>query len=208
MENKQNEKNSAESIKGRLIDFFIKEMIDPIIGNEIMYGVRRKVVDLLILNQNRLYAVEIKGENDSLKRLREQIEEYKKVFNYIIVCTTDSHLNQIKEFISDDIGIYLIKNNQIIIKRLPKLQKKLDKTEMLYTMNSRYLKQNNKILGEFNSDEVRDFYKTKSIKTIQTLLYSYFFSKIESKYKLFLSEKGKETHIDDIPTLSSQIDIL
>lgn len=200
--------NSAEYIKAQLIDFFISELDDLVIGNEVMYGIKRKVVDLLILNQERLTAIEIKGDNDDLRRIQEQIEEYKKIFNYIIICTTENHLKKLQDAIPCDIGIYLIHHEGIKIKRRPKLQKHLDKKEILYTINTKYLKENSEIkLYKLNSDEVRSFYSKKSLDKIQKILYSYLYSKIEMKYKFFLSDRGNITHIDDIPLLSSYFNL-
>lgn len=36
---------SAEYLKSRLIDFFIQQFNNIFIGNEVMYGIKRKVVD-------------------------------------------------------------------------------------------------------------------------------------------------------------------
>lgn len=49
-----------------------------------MYGVKRKVVDLVVLKDDKIIAVEIKSDSDNLKRLEEQILEYKKIFDYVL----------------------------------------------------------------------------------------------------------------------------
>jgi len=49
---------SAESIKGQLIDFFITDFPnDLFIGNEVIYGTKRKLVDLLVLSNDQLFAI-------------------------------------------------------------------------------------------------------------------------------------------------------
>lgn len=71
--------NSAEYIKCKFIDFMLSKNYELIIGNELMYGIKRKLVDLVVLKNNKIFAIEIKSNNDNLNRLKEQIEEYKKV---------------------------------------------------------------------------------------------------------------------------------
>lgn len=206
------EKNSAlhpaEYLKSRLIDFFIQQANDIIIGNEVMYGINRRVVDLLILKGGYLIAVEIKSDNDDLRRLNEQIEEYRKIFDYIIICTTKNHLERLFSCISDDIGIYLVMEGIVKRIRKPKKQRKHDKMDILYTINANYLSKSQNLKRKFNSDEIRKYvYKQKGIKEIEGLLYGYLHSKIKEKYLLFLSDRGTFTHTDDIPILSSNLHI-
>ncbi|KAA6349405.1 hypothetical protein EZS27_003118 [termite gut metagenome] len=96
---------------------------DFFIGNEIMYGTKRKLIDLLILKDNQLTAIEIKADNDDLRRIEEQINESKKIFDYIIVCTTMIHFEKIMHLLSNDIGIYSVNKHSINIVRKPKKQK-------------------------------------------------------------------------------------
>lgn len=198
---------SAEYIKGRIIDFFIQQSNDILIGNEVMYGIKRKVVDLLIIKKGKLIAVEIKGDNDDLRRLQEQISECQKIFDYIIICTTSVHLNKLMDSLPNNIGIFIIENNCIKKIKTPKKLVEQNKMDMLYTMNARYLKQVLHIKKQLNSDEVRKHASQINLTKAQQLLREYFTLKIKDKYSLFLSDRGIETHIDDIPLLSSNIEI-
>jgi len=60
-----------------------------------------------------------------LLRIQEQIEESKKIFNYIIVCTTIAHLDKMKQLLHNDIGIYCANERGINKIRNPQKQKKL-----------------------------------------------------------------------------------
>ena len=198
---------SAEYIKGKIIDFFIQQSNDILIGNEVMYGIKRKVVDLLIIKKGKLIAIEIKGESDDLRRLQEHISECQKIFDYIIICTTSIHLNKLINSVPSNVGIFIIDNNCIKKIKTPKKLVEQNKMDMLYTMNARYLKQALHIKSQFNSDEIRKYASRISITKTQQLLREYFSLKIKNKYLLFLSDRGIETHIDDIPLLSSNIEI-
>jgi hypothetical protein len=204
---KQQNVISAESIKSQLIDFFITDFSnDLFIGNEVMYGTKRKLVDLLVLSNNQLFAIEIKADNDDLRRMQEQIEESKKIFNYIIVCTTITHLEKTKQSLPDDIGIYCVNEQGVTKIRKPKKQKKLDKTEILYSINSNFLRKELATpASNINSDEIRRQYFKKSIDKIYDLFTDYLQQKVQSRFNLFLQNRGEYTHIEDISLLSTPL---
>ncbi|NMA73847.1 MAG: sce7726 family protein [Bacteroidales bacterium] len=207
----KNNMHSAEYIKTKVIDFFIellgKEKI--ILGNEVMYGTTRKVVDLLLLTNDSLTAIEIKSENDNLLRLKEQLFEYHKNFNKIILCITEKHLTQIKKNIDKNVGILLYKEDSIQVIKNPIIRKKLDKKEILHSIPSVYLKQiSEKKINALNSDEVRAYYSSKPLYQIQKEYYRYMASRLQENYNLFISERGSVSHIDDIPLLSLRSTII
>lgn len=204
---KKQRTNSAESIKSQLIDFFISDSPnDLFIGNEVMYGTKRKLVDLLIVDKNQLIAIEIKADSDDLRRIQEQINESQKIFDYIIVCTTMAHLEKVKQLLPKDIGIYSINEGNVEIIRKPKKQRKLDKKEMLFSINSSFLRKNMSLATHnINSDEVRKYFIKESTNEIHNLFTDYLQQKVESKFNLFLQNRGAFTHIDDIPLLSSSL---
>ena len=74
-------------------------------------------------------------------------------------------------------------------------------------MNSKYLKTELNINKKLNSDEIRELVAKKNMNYIHKLLCQYFSLRIKEKYQLFLSDRGIITHIDDIPILSSNIEI-
>lgn len=197
--------NSAEYIKCQFIDFLLSKDEDLIIGNELMYGTERRLVDLVVLHNRRITAIEVKSDNDNLKRIYEQIAEYKKIFNYVIIVTTPKYQDRILNIVSKDIGIYTIKQDLSIVKiRPPHLQKKRIKIEMLYSINSTYLrKKGNYSSKKYNADNIRLLYARKRISYIQEILFEYWNSKFKEKFNLFLSERGKQTHIEDLSVLSS-----
>jgi hypothetical protein len=197
---------SAETIKSQMIDFLISAFSnDLFIGNEVMYGTKRKLIDLLVLKENQLTAIEIKADNDDLRRVQEQVNESKKIFDYIVVCTTMVHLEKTKQLLSNDIGIYSVNEHGIEIVRKPKKQKKLDKTEILFSINSNFLRKSLQSSANINSDEVRLQYIKESTAKIHNLFTDYLQQKVQSKFNLFMQNRGEYTHIDDIPLLSSSL---
>lgn len=69
--------------------------------------------DLVILNGTAT-VYEIKSERDSLTRLENQVENYKRVFAKVNVISSEDHIDGIIETVSDDVGIMcLTKRYQI-----------------------------------------------------------------------------------------------
>ena len=62
----------SDIIKAKVIDFLIEKFDGVVIGDEVMYGSNRKVVDLLALYNGETYAIEIKSVKDDLRRLPEE----------------------------------------------------------------------------------------------------------------------------------------
>ena len=77
----------ADKIKINVIEFLIDKYPGIIIGNEVMYGTTRKVVDLLALYNGETYAIEIKSDKDNVRRLPDQLKEYALIFDHTIVFT-------------------------------------------------------------------------------------------------------------------------
>lgn len=193
---------AAEQIKASVIDWLINNYSGVIIGNEIMYGTSRKMVDLLAIFDNRTIAFEIKSSMDTLTRLPEQINEYKKVFDEINVVSATSHLTGIKRIISPSIGLFSIEQE---LKELQKAKenRKTVKLEMLYSISSSYLKKVFPNYRNLNSDLLRQKISRENKNTIHNILIDFYKKRLSEKYRLFLSDRGEQTLIDDIPTLSS-----
>mgnify|MGYP000211545537 CR=1 FL=1 len=60
---------------------------------EVCYGEAR--VDIAVIN-GKLHAYEIKSEQDTLGRLKKQIEAYSRVFDFITLVVGQSHLERAK----------------------------------------------------------------------------------------------------------------
>lgn len=200
---------SAEYIKCLFIDYLLSRSKELIIGNELMYGIKRKVVDLVVIQDHKIIAVEIKSDSDNLCRIEEQISEYKKIFDYVLIVTTEKHINRICEIVSSEVGVYFFNENFLLKKcKNPRVEKKKDKVEMLYSINAKYLY---RLEGfppsKYDADEIRQVYAKRRISHIQEILLTYLTQKYKDRYALFKSERGTLTHIEDLSLLSSSFQI-
>lgn len=195
--------HSAEYIKASIIDWLLSHYNDIIIGNEVMYSSTRKVVDLLAIIDNKTIAIEIKGATDKLVRLPEQLDEYYKVFDKVMVVAVPSHIEGIAHILPHGTGLFVTKKNTIKKLNTPLVNHRQDKLEMLNSISSVYLKKQYPKYRALNENEIRLLLSKEKKKDIQRLLVYFYKQRLTEKFQLFLSERGEHTLVDDIPTLST-----
>lgn len=92
------------------------------------------IVDIAVINGS-MQAYEIKSDRDTLNRLPKQIENYNKIFDYIHIVTTKTHLKEVRKLVSEWWGILEVLefNGKILIEqiRAPKLNKNINKISLL-----------------------------------------------------------------------------
>lgn len=202
-------KLNAINIKALLIDYLLSTSSEVVLGNEVMFGSKKGLVDIIQLLENKLYAYEIKGDNDDFRRLDIQIAEYKKVFDYVYVVVTNKYIEKVKFSLDKSIGILYVDNlDNIFLVKKATLQRQQDKLEILNSITAKFLKQHFKIKTKNNSSQLRYTLMQKKLPIIKQALYSALMAKISIRYNLFLAERGELTHEDDIPLLSLQNKII
>lgn len=190
-------------IKAQVIDYLIDSMGGVVIGEEITYGSSRKIADLLALYNGETYAIEIKSNKDDLRRLREQVAEYEKIFDYTCVFTTSDHLTKIKELAGPKVSIFTTTHDNTIEGKFKKKRNRVTKYEMLATINASFISKGFKISKFKNSDDIRRKAMKYCKEDIHSLLYNYFWDKCYAPYKLFMEERTDSTGIDDMVLLSN-----
>lgn len=191
----------ADDLKASFIDFVLNNFdSDVIIGHEVMYGSNGKIADIILLYKGFTYAVEIKSDNDTLYRLDSQINEYQKLFNYVIVVCGEKYFKKLSSSLPKNVGLYLVTNSSNIKEhRRPSKKIRLDKEEMLYTIKTSYLSH----IADFptckiGSDTLRLKFAKKRISCIQEILYEYWVARMKPSYENFLSDRGDCTIATDL----------
>ncbi len=197
----------ADIIKARVIDFLIEKFDGVVIGDEVMYGSSRRIVDLLALYNGDTYAVEIKSSKDDLRRFKEQIIEYSKIFDYTLVFTTIEHVSRIKEIAQSRVSIFIVRSDERIEGEFLEKRNGIIKREMLATMNSSYIRRRLNIVNAVDSDSIRRRAMWCKKEVIRSLLYDYFMEKCLIPYNIFLDERGNSTEIDDLVVLSNRLNV-
>lgn len=197
----------ADEIKLSVIDYLIKKYPEIIIGNEVMYGTAKKVVDLVALYEGQTYAIEIKSEKDNTRRLHGQLKEYARIFDYIIIVTHPKHTAEIMSLWKAKASILEILNKEIVVKTPLKRNKPL-KSEMIYSINTSYL---NKFLSLSKTEEIANSIRSQiarkyKVDDIHQMLYEFLKLKLEKRFKLYLKERGEKNY-DDLALLSAQLNL-
>lgn len=188
----------SEILKGGIKLF---SSLDLIIGQEVMFGKCKTFADLVVVYNGKLYAFEVKAQNDNFKRLGMQIENYKKVFDYVYIIVTENHLEALKRLDYHNVGIVTIKNDSFTIIKRGYVQKLFSKEDILETIPSSFLSKRYG-LKDMSAVATRTILLKKSMKELKKTLFDYLTNKIENKYKNFLNEKGEAIQYEDISLLS------
>jgi hypothetical protein len=200
---------NANIIKALLIDFIEeKNLIENCIyGNELFYGLKKRQTDLLAVNGSTT-AFEIKSKSDDYRKTREQLDDYKKVFDFHYLVTTACHEKKAKKILKANEGLIIIENdNTFTIKRPPKRVTKHSKVEILETIPLAFLKKHFKINSKIKTvSEVRAILKNKTLNELRETLRVFLKERLTPRNNLFFEEKGKVTHFEDLKLLSQNQD--
>jgi hypothetical protein len=200
---------NANIIKAMLLDFIENENLieDCIYGNEFFYGAKKRQTDFLAVNGSTT-AFEIKSKSDDYRKTREQLNDYKKVFDYQYLVTTTHHEKKAINMLRPNEGLIIIdENERFIIKRKPKRIIRHSKTEILETIPLAFLKKYFKVISSYNSaSEVRSFLMIKTLPELREALRTFLKDRLTPRNKIFFEEKGTVTHFEDLKLLTRNSD--
>lgn len=199
---------NEKKIKCILIDYLME--IYPqalLIGVEIPYiSMKRRVDVLLITEEKQLIAFEIKSDQDNLKRLPEQITDYKQTFDKLYIVTSKKYNDVIKK-VSKNIGGISI-NGRIYNTRSATQTKRLSKKNLSYFLQKRDFHQlgfasnlpifslRNKLIKMYSTAQIHEF-------AIKSLLCRY-----SSRFELFKKYKERNTTEQDLDYLTKSFDFV
>ena len=106
--------------------------------------------DIVILNGTSA-VYEIKSERDSLSRLSQQIESYRKVFANVNVITGENHISDVLAIVPNDVGVLLL-TDRFQISTVRKATDSTDRIDPLEVFESIRLQEAKKILYKYGVD--------------------------------------------------------
>lgn len=193
--------SNANSYKCKCIDFYLRKFKCQLIASEFRYGKLQLITDLLILTTKNVVSIEIKAEHDDLRRLCNQVIEAQKNFNLIIVFSAAKHLNSLLSILPPEIGITVYEKNKITVIRNPQ-RLPLQMDAVIWSIPIIFLRKYFIVPCEYNSDETREYILRHFQGKIVFVYREFLRSRFQSKYIQFMSDRGVETHVEDIPILS------
>lgn len=174
-----NTKLTANALKEDIAAYLTSRDPSGVIGSEVMYGSSRRVADMVFITNCHSYAIEIKSEYDSTARLEGQLKEYLTLFDYVIIFSAPKHVDSIRTSIPDYVGLYSIDELEIQKIRREKINRHVQKSEMLISIPSAVVKSVFSVKGKLSSDEIRSVVMRRPTKEIHSYFITYFKEKLK-----------------------------
>lgn len=126
-----------------LTNLFIKKMFKMEALTEVRF--REFTADILFIKEKkrRFVGVEVKGDGDSLSRLKSQLRGYLKYFHSVYVLCSPRHLKGVLKVVGNNefsnVGVIYFENGEFIIK------KKVISVKKIQDVNSNWVSKNHKL---------------------------------------------------------------
>ena len=197
---------TANAIKALLIDYIENNKLieNCVYGNELFYGTKKRQTDLLAVN-GYTTAFEIKSKSDDFRKMREQLDDYKKVFDFQYLVVHCSHEQKALKFLKSNEGFIVLNDNgQLIIKKQPKIIVKQCKIEVLNTIPLSFLKKHFKLGKKYNTGaDVRKHLQSYLLDDLKSAMRAFLKQRLIPRNQAFREEKGIVTHFEDLKFLVS-----
>lgn len=197
----------ADKIKLSVIDYLLKRYPDVVIGSEVMYGTSRRMVDLLALYRGETYAIEIKSERDSTRRLASQLREYALIFDYTIVFTHSKYVASVITLSKSKAAVFEVTDCEVIMRTSLK-RNRPTKLEMAHSVSTSFLKayvlkgEKQGSSHDIRTRIIRDYKREE----IHQMLYDFLSERLTNRFNLYLKEREEQSY-DDLSLLSAQLNV-
>ena len=190
-------------LKIKLVEHLLKcsSHYDQVINSEYSFQFGSRRADIVSINGEIATVFEIKSERDNTEKLKAQIENYKKYFDYCYIVCEESNLKNIKEKTPINIGIIVIGNDINYVRNARKI-KRLNKISLTSTLSTKTL---NNITSKSCYDKFslcQQVSKEKSCEFLKIVSREEMRNKIYSTYVQFIDDIGSIITADDIYQLS------
>lgn len=126
-------------------------------------------IDIAVIN-GKIHGFEIKSEQDTLDRLKGQMESYNKVFDTMTIITCENHIEKVKEIVPNWWGIYCAvkSKNSLSLKR--QRQAKLNREVNLFALTQLLWKE--ELLSLLEMHGITKGIKSKSKEELRQIVVS------------------------------------
>ena len=184
-------KLTDKQIRNEFFSYLRKKYKDYLVLEEI--GIGRSICDVGLFSSDHFIGIEIKSEQDNLKRLRRQVKDYNKIFDQCHLIAHQKHISEAKKIIPfywglievwiDSRGEFLFneirsanKKNFVNRKQLTKL---LWKDEIVKHLKDNY---NQDLNLFYKTDLASAFYTEFSSEYIKKAIYDAFIEREEGEW--------------------------
>ncbi|SFR39388.1 hypothetical protein SAMN04488073_0366 [Marinobacter gudaonensis] len=168
-------------------------------------GQRR--ADAVVVEDQLVHGIEIKSDRDKLDNLLSQASDYLRVFDFVWLLVSKNHLKNARRSLPNSVGLLVLEEGALKIKRKAKQIKRLDKRAISLSLDRSTL---SALLGEIEISHHRSngfdlLAKRLSDKANISMLRIGFRSQILRKYEegyiTFMRETGQTIHYEDLLNL-------
>lgn len=188
--------------KTKMIDYILQNNEKSIFVSEFPFNFQKRRADILTIDDDLTHAIEIKSDIDNIYKLNSQIDDYLKSFNKVSIFISTKHIKVINT-LHKNIGIFILKNDEIICKRKPKIRKNLNKRILLDFLSTSEIKalSNQNTTNMSRIDLILEMESKISLYKINKLAVISLKNKILPTFQLFINERINKTTIHDLSTL-------
>jgi len=195
-------------IRAALIEWLMKHPIvdkHSIIATEAQYGPTRRRADVLLVG-DKFHAFEIKSDLDNLDRLKDQLKEYRQIFDLVTVVTTIAQEAQVRSSLRPKDGLLIICDGAICVRREPTVIRRHTKKAISYTCSKQALADNLGMgIGAHKFEEVRrEAVRRLSICELKEILRLEMHRRYHPRYLTFLNEAVPPYTPEDIWALGGK----
>ncbi|OFW88499.1 MAG: hypothetical protein A3J37_07375 [Alphaproteobacteria bacterium RIFCSPHIGHO2_12_FULL_45_9] len=140
---KIDEKMLENDIKAMLIEHLRHKQVissNSVLINEFNIDGFTNRADLVIAEDDGLFAYEIKSESDTLQRLEKQVEKYSQFFDKVIVVAATKHIPNVLSIVSSDIAVWEVTPSGFKVLQRGRASKSQERENLLRILNVKELK--------------------------------------------------------------------
>lgn len=198
---------NEDSVKTKLIDYLISTNPgllggSSVLANELIFLEGKRKADIVEINREYLHVFEIKSDIDNLVKLESQITDYRKIFDYITIVTTEKNIKNVTRICPKKVGIIMVNNNHLEEIRKPLKYISKNKIALSSIMDREDLRIYLGSTINRTSESRKKLSKTFSVDTLEVITREILLRKHSKPFEIFIKYRSGMTLSDDLEHLS------
>lgn len=181
---------------------------DPLcIAIEMPFLAAQRRADAVVVKDDGVHGIEIKSDRDNLDSLTQQIADYIRVFDFVWLLLSKSHLDNSRNILPPSVGLIVLEDGNLVVKRKAKQVKRLDKKALslsldrfglVYLLSTLNINQSR---AEGVDELSKKLTHNATIQALKNEFKSQILRKYQKSYKTFKREAGVSIHLEDLLNL-------
>ncbi|MDH0628671.1 sce7726 family protein [Pseudomonas mosselii] len=189
-------------IKRKLSFHLLKQDTTEVVFFEYPFHFGRRRADIISSENGMIIGYEIKSVYDRIDRLKEQLESYSQLFDYVYVVCDDKHISTIRKTIPSRVGIYTCSPTGINRIRKAKQIKNFDTITTLDAMPIDVLRREFKASGKSKLEICKNISEKYDRKFLKHAFRNHITHKYGAQTAHLKTELSDFLTLDDVYSLS------